>query len=361
MAKYFVTGATGFIGGEIVKQLVGRGHKVVALVRSPDKAAMLKALGVEIHAGDITNRETLKAPMTGVDGVFHVAAWYKVGVKEPHADQINVDGTRNVLKTMCALEIPRAVYTSTVAVFSDTHGVVPDESYRYEGPHLSEYDRTKWIAHYRVALPKIEQGLPVSIVMPGVVYGPGDTSGMHTALVGLLRGRLPMTPAKTAFCWAHVEDTARATSWRWTKGRRGGPHHHRPAAHVRRGVRSGGHAGACAAAVDPSRPANAARIGSDDEIGRPIHRVATGLHAGRVARAGGDDVFGIQRKSDARVGIHCTSPRGRAGADARTRAACPRPSLSCNSRDQYAAFTLNCVDQLHDTCQTLRWSTRSHE
>jgi nucleoside-diphosphate-sugar epimerase len=231
MAKYFVTGATGFIGGEIVKQLVGRGHKVVALVRSPDKAAMLRALGVEIHAGDITNRETLKAPMTGVDGVFHVAAWYKVGVKEPHADQINVDGTRNVLKTMCALEIPRGVYTSTLAVFSDTHGVVPDESYRYEGPHLSEYDRTKWIAHYRVALPKIEQGLPVSIVMPGVVYGPGDTSGMHTALVDLLRGRLPMTPAKTAFCWAHVEDTARAHILAMERGRPGetyiiaGPRH----------------------------------------------------------------------------------------------------------------------------------------
>ena len=67
MAKYFVTGATGFIGGEIVKQLIGRGHKVVALVRSPAKASMLKALGVEIHAGDITDRETLTAPMTGVD------------------------------------------------------------------------------------------------------------------------------------------------------------------------------------------------------------------------------------------------------------------------------------------------------
>lgn len=209
MAKYFVTGATGFIGGEIVKQLIGRGHKVVALARAPERAAMLRALGVEIHRGDITDRDTLKAPMTGVDGVFHVAAWYKVGVKEPLADQINVDGTRNVLKTMRTLEIPRGVYTSTVAVFSDTRGVMPDEHYRYDGPHLSEYDRTKWIAHYRVALPKIEEGLPLSIVMPGLVYGPGDTSGMHSGLVDLLRGRFPITPAKTAFCWAHIEDTAR--------------------------------------------------------------------------------------------------------------------------------------------------------
>ncbi len=231
MAKYFVTGATGFIGGEIVKQLVGRGHKVAALVRSPGKAGMLKALGVEIHPGDITERETLKAPMAGVDGIFHVAAWYKVGVKEPLADQINVDGTRNVLQTMRALEIPRGVYTSTLAVFSDTKGAVPDETYRYDGPHLSEYDRTKWIAHYRVALPKMEEGLPLSIVMPGLVYGPGDTSGMHTALIDLLRGRLPMTPARTAFCWSHVEDTARAHILAMEKGRPGetyivaGPRH----------------------------------------------------------------------------------------------------------------------------------------
>jgi nucleoside-diphosphate-sugar epimerase len=221
MAKYFVTGATGFIGGEIVKQLIGRGHKVVALVRSPERATMLKALGVEMHAGDITDRETLKAPMTGVDGVFHVAGWYKVGIKEPLADQVNVDGTRNVLQIMRALDIPRGVYTSTVAVFSDTKGALPDETYHYEGPHLSNYDRTKWIAHYRVAVPKIEEGLPLSIVMPGLVYGPGDTSGMRTALVDLLRRRLPMTPAKTAFCWGHIEDTARGHILAMEKGKPG--------------------------------------------------------------------------------------------------------------------------------------------
>ena len=231
MAKYFVTGATGFIGGEIVKQLIGRGHKVVALVRSPARAGMLKALGVEMHTGDITDRETLKAPMTGVDGVFHVAAWYKVGLKDPLADQINVDGTRNVLQTMRSLEIPRGVYTSTVAVFSDTKGAMPDETYRYDGNHLSEYDRTKWIAHYRVAEPKMATGLPLTIVMPGLVYGPGDTSGMRTALVDLLRGRMPFTPARTAFCWGHVEDTARGHIQAMEKGTPGatyilaGPRH----------------------------------------------------------------------------------------------------------------------------------------
>ena len=77
----------------------------------------------------------------------------------------------------------------------------------------------------------MDDGLPLSIVMPGLVYGPGDTSGMHTALVDLLRGRLPMTPARTAFCWAHVEDTARGHILAMEKGRPGetyiiaGPRH----------------------------------------------------------------------------------------------------------------------------------------
>lgn len=209
MARYFVTGATGFVGGEIVKQLISRGHQVSALARAPEKAGILKALSVELHQGDITDRESLRAPMAGADGVFHVAAWYKVGVTDPGAEQTNVEGTRNVLETMKEMGVPRGVYTSTLAVFSDTRGQVPDETYRYDGPHLSQYDRTKWTAHYEVALPMMAAGLPLTIVMPGLVYGPGDTSGMHTALVDLLRGRLPMTPSKTAFCWGHIEDTAR--------------------------------------------------------------------------------------------------------------------------------------------------------
>lgn len=218
MARYFLTGATGFLGGEIAKQLVGRGHRVVALVRTPEKAKLLAAIGVELHVGDITDRASLRAPMAGADGVFHVAAWYKVGVRDPRAERINVGGTRNVLETMRELGIAKGVYTSTLAVFSDTRGAMPDETYRYDGPHLSVYDRTKWMAHYQVALPMIAQGLPLVIVMPGVIYGPGDTSGMHAALVDLMRGRLPAVPARAAFCWAHVEDTARGHILAMEKG-----------------------------------------------------------------------------------------------------------------------------------------------
>ncbi len=68
--KYFVTGATGFIGGRIARQLVEADHEVVALARNPARAENLHRLGVSVHIGDITDRESLRVPMTGVDGVF---------------------------------------------------------------------------------------------------------------------------------------------------------------------------------------------------------------------------------------------------------------------------------------------------
>ena len=208
--NYFLTGATGFIGGHLARLLLNEGHDVVALVRSPEKAQDLKALGATLAMGDITEKETMRGPMAGVDGVFHLAAWYKVGARDAQqAERINVGGTRNVLELMRELSIPKGVYTSTLAVFSDTEGRRVDETYRYDGPHLSTYDRTKWQAHYEVALPMIEDGLPLVVVQPGAVYGPGDPSAIGDAFRSFLKGQMPMVPKETAFCWAHVEDVAR--------------------------------------------------------------------------------------------------------------------------------------------------------
>lgn len=222
MAKYFVTGATGFIGGHLARQLLQAGHQVITLARTPSKAQDLASLGVEVHQGDIVDKETLRAPMTGVDGLFHVAAWYKIGAKDrTQAERINVDGTRNVLEMMKELGIPKGVYTSTLAVFSDTGGRVPDETYRHGGPWLSEYDRTKWKAHYEVAEPMIKAGLPLMIVQPGLVYGRGDTSSVRTTLIQYLKRRLPITPQKTAYCWAHVDDTVHGHVLAMEKGKIG--------------------------------------------------------------------------------------------------------------------------------------------
>lgn len=219
--RYFVTGATGFIGGVLARQLVQRGHSVVALARDSAKAADLVSLGAEIHKGDITDKASLVAPMRGADGVFHVAGWYKIGVHDGSAGQaINVDGTRNVLEVMRDLAIPRGVYTSTLAINSDTHGEIVDESYEFVGRHISEYDRTKAEAH-RIAERMIRDGLPLIIVMPGMVLGPGDTSSLRETLIDYLKRRLPLVPARQAMSWAHVDDIVEGHILAMEKGRIG--------------------------------------------------------------------------------------------------------------------------------------------
>jgi nucleoside-diphosphate-sugar epimerase len=221
--RFFVTGATGFIGGRVVRQLRAAGHEVAALVRSPERAGDLGSLGVEVHRGDVTERESMRAPMRGADGVYHIAAWYRFGAvrERERAMSINVEGTRNVLTLMRELGVPKGVYTSTLAVFSDTRGRMVDETYRYDGPHISLYDLTKWRAHYEVALPMIREGLPLVIVQPGLVYGPGDTSLVRGSLVRYLQRRMPLVPRYTAFCWAHVDDVARGHILAMERGRPG--------------------------------------------------------------------------------------------------------------------------------------------
>jgi nucleoside-diphosphate-sugar epimerase len=219
--KYFITGATGFIGGRLTRQLREAGHEVVAVVRNPAKAQDLAQLGVTLYQGDVTEKESIRKPMTGVDGVFHVAGWYKVGARDKsQAYTINVEGTRNVLELMKELNIRKGVYTSTLAVNSDTHGVEVDESYHFTGKHIAVYDQTKADAH-DIAVKMISEGLPLVIVQPGLVYGPGDTSSVRTSFIQYLKKQLPVMPMQTAFSWAHVDDITHAHWLAMEKGKAG--------------------------------------------------------------------------------------------------------------------------------------------
>jgi len=222
--RIFLTGGTGFIGGRVAEMLRERGDEVVALSRSPEKEGRLREMGAEIARGDITERESMREPMRAVDAVLHVAAWYRTGALRKDretAERINVDGTRNVLELMRELEIPKGVYTSTVAVFSDTKGEVVREGYRHEGRHITLYDETKARAQHAVAEPMMEAGLPLVILQPGMVYGPGDTGPMADTFRLWLRRRLPAIPRSTVFCWSHVDDVARIHIDALVRGRPG--------------------------------------------------------------------------------------------------------------------------------------------
>jgi nucleoside-diphosphate-sugar epimerase len=226
--KVFVTGGTGFIGKRVVQKLIERGHQVKALVRSQHAAAEMLAMGAQPVWGDITASESMHDAIRGSGAVFHLAAWYKIGAKDTRkAELINVQGTQNVLELAYHLKVPRILYTSTVAVYGNTHGAMPDESYvPPSGPFLTEYDRTKHMAHYQVALPLMERGAPITILMPGLVYGPGDPSLFGQMMVLFYRGFFPVLPGpELTLTYAHVDDVAEGHLLALEKGRPGEVYH----------------------------------------------------------------------------------------------------------------------------------------
>jgi nucleoside-diphosphate-sugar epimerase len=218
--KVFVTGGTGFIGGVVARQLRERGDDVVCLVRSPAKGGALKELGCELVPGDLSDTEAIRAGLDGCDAVIHAAAMYEVGIpasERAAMREANVAGTENVLGAALGAKVPKVVYVSTVGI-GQTHGKTIDESYEYpNGPFTSCYEETKWQAH-QVAKRLIGEGLPCTIVQPGGVYGPGDTS----AVGQMLAGKMPMIPFPDAgLCFAHVEDTAAGILLALDKGKAG--------------------------------------------------------------------------------------------------------------------------------------------
>lgn len=216
--RFAITGATGFLGGVLARQLRDHGHDVVALVRDPARASELEEAGVELVTGDLDDAAALDRLCEGADGLFHVAGWYKVGSRNPdEGRRVNVDGTRNALEAARRNGVPRVVYTSTLAVNSDTGGRVVDESYRFTGRHVSVYDETKAAAH-DLAVEYATDGLDVVILQPGVIYGPGDTSQIGAMLARTAQGHRVVVPRDGGMCWAHVDDVARGHVLAMEKG-----------------------------------------------------------------------------------------------------------------------------------------------
>jgi nucleoside-diphosphate-sugar epimerase len=206
--RYALTGGTGFVGGALAGLLREAGHDVVALVRDPVKASQLADRGVSLTQGDLDDAAGLDALCADVDGLFHVAGWYRLGSRTPQQGwRINVDGTRNVIAAAMRTGVPRTIYTSSLAVNSDTRGAVVDESYSFLGRHISTYDETKARAHDVVAH-RAADGAAIVTVMPGVVYGPGDTSQSGALFRQVIQGKRPMVSAGGRVCWGYVDDVA---------------------------------------------------------------------------------------------------------------------------------------------------------
>ncbi len=223
--RVFVTGGTGFIGGEVVRQLRARGDDVVCLVRNPEKGKKAAELGAELVSGDLSDEKAIREGMAGCDAVIHAAAIYEVGIpasERAAMKEANVGGTERVLGAALAAKIPKVVYVSTVGVFGNTHGRVVDESYEHPAKEFTScYEQTKWEAH-QVAKRLIGDGLPCVIVQPGGVYGPGDTSSIAELLNQFLSGKMPLIPfPELGICLSHVEDIAAGILLGLDQGRAG--------------------------------------------------------------------------------------------------------------------------------------------
>jgi dihydroflavonol-4-reductase len=203
----FITGATGFIGRRLVRGLIARGDRLRCLVRSAERASELSDLGADLIVGEITDQAALERGMRGCALAYHLAAIYDIGVVDAGAlERANVGGTMAFLAALEASNPTRGVYVSTTVALGPTGREPSDRLVEHAGPYPSEYHRTKSIAH-RWAREAQARGLPLIIVCPAFVYGPGDQGPGGRFIADLLARRVPaLLSAPGWFSYVHVDD-----------------------------------------------------------------------------------------------------------------------------------------------------------
>ena len=220
-----VTGATGFLGNHVARQLVAAGHPVRLLVRSSSNLASLEGLNAERVTGDLQDTRSLDCAMRGVRRVYHVAADYRLWTRHPQEIyESNVAGTRRLFEVAAQAGIERIVYTSTVATIAipARGAALPNEDTRATlSQMIGHYKRSKFQAELE-ALKAAAAGIPVVIVNPTAPVGPGDWKPTPTGriIVDFLNGKMPAY-VDTGLNVVPVEDCAAGHLLAAEKGRVG--------------------------------------------------------------------------------------------------------------------------------------------
>lgn len=225
--QIFLTGGTGFIGQPLAQCLLRRNWNVTALVRKPESpsAQALSKMGAHLATGDVTERESMRAAMTGSDIVIHNAGFYEYGLDargKQRAQKINVNGTANVLGLALELGIPRSIYVSSTVAFGDSGTDLRDETFVRNTNYRTAYERTKTEAH-AIALQYQQRGLPLVIVCPNGVVGANDHSvwGYFVRLY-INKALPPMAWARNSrSAYIEVHDLAEGIALAAEKGRLG--------------------------------------------------------------------------------------------------------------------------------------------
>jgi len=219
-----VTGASGFVGSHVTRQLVSAGQSVRVLVRPSSNLEALAGLHVECFEGDLRDANSLERAMHGVRRVFHVAADYRLWAPRPEEIyENNVEGTRKLLVAAKRAGVERIVYTSTVATIAvPRHGALPNEDTRATFDEMiGHYKRSKFLAE-QVAVEAAADGVPVVIVNPTAPVGPWDWKPTPTGriILDFLKGKMPAY-VDTGLNVAAVEDIAAGHLLAAEKGRIG--------------------------------------------------------------------------------------------------------------------------------------------
>ncbi len=209
--RVLITGATGFIGSNLAKFLEAKGFFLKLLCRPTSDFSNFLNDSVEICLGNILDVQSLERAIEGCDFVFHLAAYAKNWAKDPGSFfEVNVKGTRNVLEVSRKAGVKKVIHTSTCMTFGSSKTMPVDESWRREEDFFTEYERTKSRAE-EVADIFFKEGLPVVIVSPTRLFGPGLLSEANsvTRMIKLYlqkKWRLILSDGTSVGNYAYIKD-----------------------------------------------------------------------------------------------------------------------------------------------------------
>jgi farnesol dehydrogenase len=207
----FVTGGTGYLGASLVGALADAGEEVVAMVRDPGAAAHLDRRARRVR-GDVTDPESIRRGMQGCTRAIHAAAHVRVWDRDPSRfETINVGGLMNVLRAAEEAALSRIVFTSSFIALGPSGGGIADEDWEPPGRRYHNlYEKTKALAD-QAARREVRRGLPLVILYPGVIYGPGRvTPGnlVGKTIADFMARRIPgiLGAGDRRICYAYVAD-----------------------------------------------------------------------------------------------------------------------------------------------------------